>query len=162
MALHIRKYREADRALLQGAIAGLHRHIADLDSLRRLELPRGYTDGLTADVLKMLDDGSGVVLIAEEDGAFVGMVTGYVANRPSVNQGEVASSRVGHINDVFVVAEQRRRGVGTKLVQTLEQHLLDRGCAVLWVSTVAFNNEAKVFYEHVGYLPRRLEFMKAV
>jgi len=54
-----------------------------------------------------------------------------------------------HIELLFVPAELRRRGLGTRLLELAEQEAARRGCRAAWVETYSFG--ATAFYEHRGY-----------
>jgi len=54
-----------------------------------------------------------------------------------------------HIELLFVPAELRSRGLGTRLLELAEQEAARRGCRAAWVETYSFG--ATAFYEHRGY-----------
>ena len=54
-----------------------------------------------------------------------------------------------HIEMLFVPAERRNQGFGSRLVQLAEQEATRRGCHSAWVETYSFG--APAFYEHRGY-----------
>ena len=54
-----------------------------------------------------------------------------------------------HIELLFVPAELRSRGLGTRLLEFAEQEAARRGCRAAWVETYSFG--ATAFYEHRGY-----------
>jgi len=54
-----------------------------------------------------------------------------------------------HIELLFVPAELRSRGLGTRLLELAEQEAMRRGCCAAWTETYSFG--ASAFYEHRGY-----------
>ena len=54
-----------------------------------------------------------------------------------------------HITHLWVSAEQRRNGLGRKLLAGAEAEAIRRGCQVIHLSTHSF--QAPGFYERVGY-----------
>jgi GNAT superfamily N-acetyltransferase len=54
-----------------------------------------------------------------------------------------------HIELLFVPAELRSHGLGTRLLELAEQEAARRGCRAAWVETYSFG--ATAFYEHRGY-----------
>lgn len=87
------------------------------------------------------------VVVAEDGGAIVGFVM--IARR---------SHRRGHIITIDVLAANRRRGLGTQLMEEAHRRLRDRGVASVSLETALDNAAAIRFYEKLGYTTvRRLE-----
>jgi ribosomal protein S18 acetylase RimI-like enzyme len=83
--------------------------------------------------------GTGVVFVAEVDGAIVGRVTVDTAGR----QGDISG---------FVVAEdRRRRGVGTRLMDAAEAQAKRRRCRRLRLTVAKDNEPAIALYIARGY-----------
>jgi GNAT superfamily N-acetyltransferase len=64
-------------------------------------------------------------------------------------------ARVPEINDLVVAEQNRRRGVGTQLIERLEDRARARGCAEvgLGVGLHADYGPAQRLYNHLGYSP---------
>jgi ribosomal-protein-alanine N-acetyltransferase len=78
--------------------------------------------------------------VAEEGGAIAGFL---IADREP--------ARVGHIVTIDVVAEFRRRGVGTKLMDAGEDWARRQGLELVYLETAQDNKAAQAFYEARGY-----------
>jgi [ribosomal protein S18]-alanine N-acetyltransferase len=77
-----------------------------------------------------------------------------VAEAASGTQGfVVAESRrkTGHIITIDVIAEARRSGVGSALLQAAEERLLGAGVLVVALETPVSNEAAIRFYKRMGY-----------
>jgi ribosomal protein S18 acetylase RimI-like enzyme len=77
-----------------------------------------------------------------------------VAEAVSGTQGfVVAESRrkTGHIITIDVMAEARRSGVGSALLQAAEERLLGAGVLVVALETPVSNEAAIRFYKRMGY-----------
>lgn len=61
--------------------------------------------------------------------------------------------RIGHIVTIDVAPDQRRRGIGERLMQTLTDELLAAGAAVIRLEVAVDNIEAQSFYRKLGFLP---------
>ncbi len=53
------------------------------------------------------------------------------------------------VNDLWVHAELRRRGLGRRLLQEAERRALERGCHSVWLDTFSF--QAPGFYQRLGF-----------
>lgn len=58
-----------------------------------------------------------------------------------------------YLEDLFVVPEQRGRGVGRSLLERLAQVAVDRGCGRLEWAVLDWNKDAIKFYERLGAKP---------
>jgi ribosomal protein S18 acetylase RimI-like enzyme len=75
--------------------------------------------------------------VAEEDGEVIGMITGNTYYK------EV------HVGDLIVSKEKRHNHVGSRLLQTVEEHFKDKGFENMNLSTYAF--QAPEFYKKCGF-----------
>ena len=87
-------------------------------------------------------------------GAFTLVAEGEADGKPNSVLGFIvaeARRRSGHIITIDVVAEARRLGVGSALLQSAEDQLRDAGARTVALET-AVNNEAAIrFYKQKGY-----------
>jgi GNAT superfamily N-acetyltransferase len=58
-----------------------------------------------------------------------------------------------YLEDLFVIPEQRGRGVGRALLKELARLAAERGCGRLEWSVLDWNREAIAFYERLGARP---------
>jgi ribosomal protein S18 acetylase RimI-like enzyme len=122
-----------------------------------LPLMRGYSEfyevdppdhALLALSLALMEDPQleGVQLIARdaEDGSALGFATVYWMW--STNR----AARIGVMNDLFVAASARRRGVGEALIAACLDLVRQRGAVSLQWQTALDNHAAQALYERVG------------
>jgi ribosomal protein S18 acetylase RimI-like enzyme len=62
-----------------------------------------------------------------------------------------AEGAEGHIITIDVLEEHRRAGVGTALLQAMEQRLAARGVRRVGLETATSNESGVAFWEHHGY-----------
>jgi ribosomal-protein-alanine N-acetyltransferase len=128
-------------------------HKSDLQRLRELrdefqqELAKPHFlqepwEAVAADVEETIRDG--VVLIAEEDGAPVGYALASVVPETPIR---------GHLYDLFVRGDGRRRGVGVALVGELAKKLRERGVTHLSLDVGIGNEGARRLYDRLGFFP---------
>jgi GNAT superfamily N-acetyltransferase len=58
-----------------------------------------------------------------------------------------------YLEDLFVIPEQRGRGIGRALLKELARLAVERGCGRLEWSVLDWNREAIAFYERLGARP---------
>jgi ribosomal protein S18 acetylase RimI-like enzyme len=98
-----------------------------------------------ADVLSFLSFPGAVVLLAEEGGEVLGMLS-YVI-RPNLYHGGL----VGLIDELVVYPRARGRGVGSALIQAVVSRCAASGCREISVSTMPDNTRALAFYRRHGF-----------
>jgi ribosomal-protein-alanine N-acetyltransferase len=84
------------------------------------------------------------VVIAESDGALVGFAVLHIESYPE--------GSVGYIVTLDVAAEQRKKGVGKRLMVEMERQSLAAGCDVLALHVFTGNVAAMGFYERLGFV----------
>ncbi|MFB6126526.1 MAG: GNAT family N-acetyltransferase [Halolamina sp.] len=66
----------------------------------------------------------------------------------------------GVVEDVYVVPDRRGEGIGAALVGAAERSLFADGVDAVRLEAMAANEEARRFYERLGYRPHRVELEK--
>ena len=101
--------------------------------------------------LEMLlaDSRYGRAWFIERDGFTVGYVI--VTYGFSLESG----GRDALIDEFYIDAENRGKGIGAYTVEFLRQHCRDEGISVLYLEVENHNIRARAFYERVGFLRRR-------
>jgi ribosomal protein S18 acetylase RimI-like enzyme len=92
-----------------------------------------------------IGSGSDVVLLAEQDGATVGMAVA-----------EKRGERLGFLDLVYVRPDARRSGVAAELVREAASQLRERGVDMLELEVLASNGDARAVYERWGFHPVEL------
>ena len=100
--------------------------------------------------LMLADRRTRAVLVAEEAGAVIGMVTGQLV----VSTAEGAPSVL--VEDMIVAAPVRGRGVGRSLLAAIEGWGSERGATRLQLLADRENAPALAFYAREGWSPTRL------
>lgn len=68
--------------------------------------------------------------------------------------------RRGIVENVYVEDEYRGRGIGSALIERGERALAERGADVVTLEVLVANDDARRFYERLGYDDHRLELEK--
>lgn len=124
----------------------------DLPALAKLfEQFRGETsslDTMRATLAKLVENPDYVLLAAKQDDHLVGFAMGVICGELYGNGGPFMVAE-----DVIVHKDQRRTGVGSALMSTLEQRAVERDCCQIIFVTETDRTEAHRFYESLGYDP---------
>ena len=79
--------------------------------------------------------------VAEDSG---GKIIGFLV-------ADLSRKRVGHIITIDVLADARKSGVGSSLLQVAEERLSALSCRVVYLETAVDNAPANSFYKRHGY-----------
>lgn len=102
---------------------------------------------ITADALiRLMNEENGLhVIIAEQNGAPVGMMTWYTYKIATFS-----GRRVFYIEDVFIEDGKRGGGIGTALFAEAKRLAIENGCARLEWKCLDWNTSAQKFYDKIG------------
>ena len=91
------------------------------------------------------------LLVAEMDQVIVGLVHVKLFDTPE--HPLKTPRRRGYVDDIVVLQEHRRRGVGRTLMSAAAQWCREQGGAQLLLTVWAGNEQAEAFYRKLGYRP---------
>lgn len=84
--------------------------------------------------------------VAEEDGQIVGYLASAITYHPAM------SGALGELEDMYIMPEYRRRGIGTQLVQTAGATLREVGKVyVIRAMACVDNTDVRAFWLSLGY-----------
>lgn len=113
--------------------------------------------GLTYPRSRLSDDDA-VTYLARRGPHLIGYVAAEVQSPPPIFQ----QVRECHINELFVRKKDRRQGVASELLDTVEDWGLSHGCERFDLNVDKENRAAKELYEMKGYNIKRYNMKKEV
>jgi GNAT superfamily N-acetyltransferase len=126
--------------------------LSDLDALALLFDQYRQFQGQAPDLVAArgflqarLDRGESIVFIASDGGTFVGFAQLY----PSFSS--VALARVFVLNDLFVAASGRRKGVAARLLAAVEAHAWSQGAVRVTLNVDKGNAQGQALYDAQGW-----------
>lgn len=117
--------------------------------------------GCYDELLRVIGENDGVLVVAEIDGAFVGYGSGCIERYNSVAETD-DSNVYGLVRDVYVVPTHRGQGIATRLIQAVEDHLRRRGISRLRINMLYANESARNAYRKAGFAPYEIMMEKRV
>lgn len=138
--------------------------IKDFDTIQQLNAALFKSDNTNDDALdlawphsekgiayykKSLEDSEKLVLIAE-DGSRT--TIGYLIGSAKEKWG-FRKVKTGELENMFIIASARWKGVGRLLVKKLLEWLKERGVDRVYVSAYTKNAHATAFYAKIGFFP---------
>jgi L-amino acid N-acyltransferase YncA len=90
-----------------------------------------------------------ITLIAEADSELLGYIS---AIRISQRKGGDLYEHTSHIDDIFVVPQHRRKGIGRRLIARMKERLLAEGVSNVRATVWSFNSESRALFQHAGFV----------
>jgi GNAT superfamily N-acetyltransferase len=120
------------------------------DAYRQFYRQKPDCDGACQFLFERHQRGQSIVFAVVEHGQALGFTQLY----PSFSS--VSMKAIWILNDLFVVEEARRRGVGEQLLKAATDFAKQTGAVRLELSTVIDNFKAQVFYNRLGWKRKQL------
>lgn len=99
------------------------------------------------DCRRLIDDPNGIVLLARDAEADVGLLMGYSADASSTRQ----PVRYAVLRTMYVASTHRRDGIARQLTERFLEWAREAGCAEAQVNHYAANTGAGLLYEQCGF-----------
>jgi ribosomal protein S18 acetylase RimI-like enzyme len=159
----IRPFEPADHPALRRIITELQTHIASLDPLQKVRKPEDFDARRYVDVLlKTLDNESGILLVAKENGILLGFIAGSIPPQIEEDLLDHYPTKEGKIHELVVSEKRREKGIGRMLIEKLEEQFRIQGCEYVRVGCFVPNTGTHAFYEKCGYSDRYVEMLKQI
>ena len=135
----------------------------ELDALHRDRLPWLFRAPMgtprSEEFFAQLLSGDESALWVAEAASIVGIAHAALHSAPEL--AVFVPQRWGVLDNLVVHPAWRRRGIGSLLVQAIEEWAFSQGASCVQLGVYEFNAEARRFYEALGYLPLRTVVRKA-
>lgn len=95
---------------------------------------------------KRLTKDNGIVLVAQENNKIIGYICGYVTSLSYRKPAQIAE-----IDNMYILKNYRRAGIGTKLVKEFEKRAKEKGAKRIKVGAIYKNKLGKNFYLRHGF-----------
>lgn len=158
--MEIKKYRSSDRQSIVKCMERFGDYLAAVDGMQRARRMPGYGEWFTGKMLEAVDKNSGLIYVVENDGQIVGFIAGVIRAQSTQELLESIPTKAGRIIELLVDQEFRRQGIGTRLMQMMEEYSRQNGCDVSRVDVFEPNVKAHHFYRKLGYQDRMIDMIK--
>jgi len=130
----------------QATVEDLESLVRLFDAYRQFYRQPSDMDGSRRFLLARFENNQSVLFIAFRDGSAIGFVQLY----PTFSS--TAMARIFILNDLFVIPEERRHGVGAALLQKAAEYGTAVGALRLSLRTESTNTTAQSLYESLGWI----------
>lgn len=162
MKVEIREYKESDRTAFVKLMEQLMDYIASIDDLKRLRCMPGFGESYVQRMLRKVAENNGMIYVAELDSEPVGVIVGTILEQSKEDLLEHVPSKFGEVLELAVEARHRGKGIGTLLMNKLEEYFRENNCNILGVGVLAPNKNAHRLYRKLGYEDRSFYLTKGI
>ncbi len=112
------------------------------------------------DDMKILKENNGIIRLYIEDDKVIGLIMGTIIKEEDTHS--FKSPLRGRINELIVSKNSRSTGIGSKLINNMEEYLKEKGCKDIIIEVFGYNDLAYDFYIKHGYHNRLFEVTKTI
>lgn len=146
---------------IKGLLVELQQHIMGIDLEKYTKISKDYGNVYFEKVMEEVNRFEGIIYLYVENDKAVGMIAGIINNEETKSYDFVAPKR-GRISELVVSKSARGKGIGSKLINKMEEHFYNNGCKSILLPVFAYNTSAIEFYERHGYHNRMLTMIKTI
>ena len=121
------------------------KHLTDLLPIEQDAYPKPWSRSVFESELEQVRSGNRHYIVARRRRLLIGYAGLWIAPDPAGDQ--------GHITNIAVAADHRRRGVATRLLGALATIAIERGCIALTLEVRLSSTGAQELYRRFGFAP---------
>lgn len=138
----------------------LQEYIVGLDKYGLNTLSNDYRDKYFELTYAIAYSNKGKIYLAIQDDVVIGIIAGHIRKYSSYDSLDYTCPNMGVVQELYVLDEYARAGVGTKLMDKMENYFKKSGCLYSTLEVFAYNEKAKRFYEKLDYSDRLISMIK--
>ncbi len=158
--MNIREYQSPDRPSVIRCMARFGDYLVTVDHMKRTRRMPEFGEWFTDKMLEDVGKNNGVIYVVENEGRIVGFVAGIILRQSRQDLLECVPTKDGRIIELFLDEEFRGQGIGTRLMEMVEEYFRQNGCDVSRVEVFEPNVKAHHFYRKLGYGDRMIDMIK--
>ena len=149
--------KSSDVAFLAAGMCELIKHVQSTGDAYFAKLQDRYQESFGNWFEEMINNKDSVGLVAWKNEKPIGFIVGHTA-KPFLPFSQI--QQVGQIHGCWVDRKSRKKGVGTKLAEAVEQWFAERKIDYVELNYITGNIEAKAFWNKLGYNAYRVATRK--
>ena len=158
--MQIIEYSEKYLEDVKDLLTELEEYILTIDKDRLDQLHKDYHEMMAILDLKKVDENDGKCYLAIENGKVIGLIMGVIIKYDEYDYLDYKCPKEGEITELIVTKKTRSTGVGSMLINKMEEYFKSIGCEYVLVDVFAYNENAINFYDKKGYHPRMYRNIK--
>lgn len=150
------KYLEDVRDLL----TELEEYIVLIDKDNLDQIHPEYHEKMALHDLDEVKNNNGKCFLAIKNNKVIGLIMGCIFPYEEFDYLDYKCPKKGEITELIITSKARSSGIGSKLIEKMENYFMSQGCEYSVVDVFAYNKNAEVFYNKKGYHHRMFRDIK--
>ena len=140
----------------------LEEYILTIDKDNLDQLHPDYRDKMAILDLNKVKNNNGKCYIAIENNKAIGLIMGCIPPYDEYDYLDYKCPNRGEITELVISKKARNNGIGSKLMDRMEEYFKSKGCEYIIVDVFAYNENAIKFYSKNGYHSRMYTDIKKI
>lgn len=158
--MEIEEIKEKHFEEVKNLLVELQEYIIQIDNFNLNTISKDYREKYFDFMLKDCENNQGKIFVAVDGERVVGMIAGFVQQYDERDNLDYSCPKKGLIAELIVRKNARCGGVGTKLLDKMENYFKSINCEYCQIDVFAPNENAKNFYCKNGYQDRMITMFK--
>lgn len=147
---------------IKDLLVELQEYVVSLDKYNLNILSNEYREEYFNKTYLEVKDGNGKIFLCIENDKAVGMIAGHIRSYVESDKLDYKCPKIGVIEELIVSKNARQGGIGTKLIESMENYFKEIDCEFVMLDVFAYNQTALEFYKRKGYEERMITLFKKV
>lgn len=156
------EYEEKYLEDVKDLLVELEKYILTIDEDDLDHLHKDYRDKMAIIDLKEAYENEGKCFLAIDDNKVVGLIMGGIFPYDEYDYLDYKCPKCGEVTELVVSKKVRSSGIGTLLMNKIEEYFKSIGCEYISIDVFAYNKIGINFYEKHGYHTRGLIDIKKI
>lgn len=158
--MKIEEMRENYFEEVKNLLVELQEYVIEIDNFNLNTIAKDYREKYFDFMLKDCENNQGKVFVATDNGTVVGVIAGFVQKYDERDSLDYSCPKKGFVAELIVSKSARSGGIGTKLLDKMEEYFKSINCKYTQIDVFAPNENAKKFYYKNGYQDRMITMFK--
>ena len=160
--MKIIEYKDKYLEDVKDLLVELEEYILSIDKDNLDQLHPEYRDKMAILDLEEVKDNNGICYLAIDNDVVVGLIMGCLRSYDEYDYLDYKCPKCGEVTELVVSKKVRSSGIGTLLMNKIEEYFKSIGCEYISIDVFAYNKIGINFYEKHGYHTRGLIDIKKI
>ena len=143
-------------------LVDLQNYIIEIDKYQLNLMSKDYKEKYFDHMLQVCNKNQGKIFVCVNQNEVLGMIAGFIESYDKRDKLVYTCPKKGIIAELIVDKNARKDGVGTKLLEAMENYFKSVSCEFIQIDVFAYNENAKKFYYKNGYEDRMSTLFKKI
>ncbi len=147
---------------IKNLILELQEYIVNLDEDELNIVTKEYKGEAFLKTIKEVHDNEGKIFLAINNNKCIGFIAGVIVKYEAFDYLDYKCPIKGEITELIVTKEIETKGVGSQLMELMENYFKSKNCEYISLDVFDYNKNAKDFYRKKGYHSRLVSMIKKI